>query len=463
MFIGREKEISELNMFLEDKDVNAICVYGRRGIGKTTLLKNYLSDKRHIYFTAYQTTDIEELHLFAVAAGIAKKPKSLDEVLDAVTKQVEAMTLDEDEQFFLCIDHYGDFVKADADYEIILQDYVNVYWSSKPIKVIFCEDLYLNVDKYITGKKSTWKKGKVSLLEVEPLNYVETKAFCGIENSEEAAFIYGLTGGVPALINKIKGLTGVDAVKTLYFDEAGENNRPENRIGLELRELSYYNRMLTALAAGNTRVNQISNLVGKPKDVVVPYFNTLMSIGVVQKQTPITEKTNRKKTRYSIVNSSDEFWYRFVATHMDLYYTDQRDKLVEHIENGKNDFMHDVFVKMCKEYLLQKSAKQELPFTIDELGNWWVNDEDNGTSQDFDLVALGKQQGKSATIFGRCYYSDTPVDLRELKELIDLTKLLEHNGDRFYLVFSKAGFNETAKTAAAAIWNIMLISLDDIC
>ena len=103
-----------------------------------------------------------------------------------------------------------------------------------------------------------------------------------------------------------------------------------------------------------------------------------------------------------------------------------------------------------------------LPFTVEEIGNWWVNDDEAGTTDGFDLVSLGKCDGKSATIFAQCYYNQEPIEVAQLKLLIEKTKQLHRQGDAFYLVFSNAGFHENAITISSAIKNIMLITLDEM-
>jgi len=220
--------------------------------------------------------------------------------------------------------------------------------------------------------------------------------------------------------------------------------------------------MLTTLAKGYNRVNQISAEVDKPKDVVVPYLNSLMAIGVCTKDTAITELNNRKKTRYSIVNTATLFWYKFIAPNFALYAKGDVDALWKKVEEGLSEYMQTVFVKVCDEYLRVKSDRNELDFTVEETGNWWVNDDEAGTSEGFDLVALGKTQGKSATVFCQCYYTDAPIEVAQLKSLIDMTKQMHRAGDAFYLVFSKSGFNENAITVSSAIKNIMLVNLDEM-
>jgi hypothetical protein len=220
--------------------------------------------------------------------------------------------------------------------------------------------------------------------------------------------------------------------------------------------------MLATLAKGLNRVNQISAEVEKPKDVVVPYLNSLMSIGVCTKDTAITEITNRKKTRYSIVNTSTLFWYKHIVANYNLYISGQVDALWDTIKADIDDYMKEVFIKICAEYLRDRSDNNLLPFTIEEIGNWWVNDDEAGTTDGFDLVSLGKCDGKSATIFAQCYYIHEPIEVAQLKSLIEKTKQLHRQGDAFYLVFSNAGFHENAITISSAIKNIMLITLDEM-
>jgi predicted transcriptional regulator len=222
--------------------------------------------------------------------------------------------------------------------------------------------------------------------------------------------------------------------------------------------------MLSCLAQGNQRVNQISREVHKPKDVVVPYMNTLMAMGMVTKETPITERTNRKKTRYSIVNTADLFWYRYMPKNMNAVYQEDEtaiENLLETMLTDSNDYLKTVFINLCKEYLMN-SGNDTLPFQIEEIGNWWMNDEENQVSVGFDIVGLGKSGNRDVTVYAMCYYDDKPIEIHELKALIELTKQLEQEGDVYYIIFSKAGFHENAQTVAVTIKNIMLISLDEI-
>ena len=467
MFIGRKRELARLNDFYDDDDRQVLVVYGRQGMGKTALLKEFVGDRSNVYFSAYPTTDVHELSLLsqAIARAEGKKPTLASKKVGSVSELFDRITaLATAGKVVFVIDHYPNFVKADDSFEKELYRYMTGEWATLPLKLILCGDSFLNMQKKVLDKKAIWSAYKPDTMEIEGMGFYEAREFFADHEPREQAYLYGITGGIPGMLVKAKGSVREVTARLFLEEEAQASLLPERTSQIDLREMSYYNRILTSLAAGLSRVNQISEDVKKPKDVVVPYMNTLMSIGVVTKESPVTERTNRKKTRYSIVNTSDLFWYHFIAPHMELYYDNERDMLMDEvIKPHIAPYMEQVFIRMCKEYLVEESARGKLPFSINDIGNWWENDDEKKTSEGFDLVAVGETEGDDAMVFARCYYENEPIGIATLKELIELTKHVRDKSNAFYLIFSKSGFQENTKTVAATIKNIMLISLSELC
>ncbi len=457
MFIGREREYRELETFLENSDKRVFCVYGRQGIGKSTLLKNFLKEHKGVYFPAYKTTGDQQLSLLKKVLHI-EKAGTLEDVLKALSDIAGA------ERFALVIDHYGDFAKTDEAYAPTLHRFLKEDWSDKNIKLILCEDSYLTANKLMLSAGAIWQDFEPETMEIGCMDFYESARFFEDATPEEKIFYFGLTGGMPCYLKQLKD--GIEeSVQNVFLRHTSEMGiLPEKQIATELREMSYYNRMLITLASGKTRVNQISEDVKKPKDVVVPYLKKLMSIGIVQKENPITEKDNRKKTRYSIVNESDIFWYKFIAPNMDMYLCGERQKLLkEMIMPNVADYMRQVFIHVCKDYMVRRASDPDFPARLNEVGNWWENDDEKMTTAGFDLVAIGENRGAPAMLFARCFYDDDPIDMATLKSLIDLTKHLKTSDNTYYVIFSKSGFNASAQTAASAIKNIILISMKEVC
>lgn len=458
MFIGRKREIEALNAFYDGEKESIACVTGSIGMGKTALLRHFAENKKTIFFSGYETTKQQEIALFGQVVGL-KKATSLQEVLDRIT------ALAKKEKILLIMEQYPNFAKADADFDEIFYTYATKEWQNLPVKIVLCGDAFLTMEKIVYGKKARWKDDLDVSLCLKGLSFFETKEFFPHVTAEEAALLYGISGGIPGHIVRMQGHSPKEAAK-IIFDPAPEHAAllPEQVMGRELRELSYYNCILSVMAQGKNRVNQLSEAVDKPKDVIVPYLNALMSIQMVTKQNAITEETNRKKTRYSIVNNNTVFWYRYIVPNMDLYVSEQWDELWEkRIVPELDDFMQRVFIEISREYIEKESAEGKMSFEIERTGNWWTNDDEAGTTEGFDIVSLGKSEGRSATVFTLCFYEDRAIEVAELKELIEKTKQMHREGDAFYVACSKKGFHENAMTVASTIKNIILIRLEDMC
>ena len=447
MFTGRKKEFAYLRSFAEGiaDGQRMLCLKGRKGMGKSTLVREFVKDIPSAYLTAYPTTDSEELRLLAAELGM-DGASSLSDILDEITRRAG------DGGFILVIDNYPAFARADASFEKTLYDYVSYRWAGTRIGVIVLGDSFLAMDKLLSSDSIRWGKVLAGSLTLAALGFYEAREFFPEYAPADQAFLYGLAGGIPARLARLRdGL----------HEKSGE--AMQDILDIDLREKSYYNRMLATLAGGRTRVNEISAAVGKPKDVVVPYMNTLISLSLVAKEYPVTEPFNRRKTRYVIVNSHDIFYYRYIVPHMELVFAGKEDELIERcILPDLSSFTELIFERLCREFVGAGGAK--LPVSVTSVGTWWENDDENHTSEGFDLVAAAEAaEEKEALVFGRCFFDTRPVDMPRLKGLIDLTKKVKEKADEtYYIAFSNSGFHDTAVTAAGAIKNILLISLDEI-
>ena len=125
---------------------------------------------------------------------------------------------------------------------------------------------------------------------------------------EDNSLIYGITGGVPHYINKLDVKDSVDeALLSNFFDRSSYlYEEPGNLLKQELREPAVYNAIIKAIAEGASRMNDIKTKVGEENSVVSKYLKTLMELGIVKKETPISEKAG-KKTIYLLADNFFDF------------------------------------------------------------------------------------------------------------------------------------------------------------
>lgn len=125
--------------------------------------------------------------------------------------------------------------------------------------------------------------------------------------------MYGIAGGTPQYLLQINDkLSIADNIKKTYLNpNSALFEEPENLLKQEVREPALYNAIITAIAAGASRMSEISGKVGENTNICSAYVKNLMSLGIIEKEMPYGEKASRKAI-YSIADNMFRFWYRFV-------------------------------------------------------------------------------------------------------------------------------------------------------
>lgn len=61
MFVGRKAELLQMNKMYRSDQFECLILYGRRRVGKTFLINEFVKDKRTIYFTGTEGSAEENL------------------------------------------------------------------------------------------------------------------------------------------------------------------------------------------------------------------------------------------------------------------------------------------------------------------------------------------------------------------------------------------------------------------
>lgn len=73
-----------------------------------------------------------------------------------------------------------------------------------------------------------------------------------------------------------------------------------------------YHSIISAIASGASKVNEIATKTGLETSGCSNQLSSLISLGIVCKEIPITEPESSRKTLYRLADSMYVFWYRFV-------------------------------------------------------------------------------------------------------------------------------------------------------
>lgn len=461
MFHGRQKELYELNKRYQKENFECVVIYGRRRVGKTALINEFCKDKPTIFFSALNASSEENLVALSKAiyekqyAGMEHAPVFLS--YDAAFSEITRMA--EQERLVFVIDEYPYLAKAEESVSSRLQHIIDHTWQKGKLFLLLCGSSMSFMEYQVLGYESPLYGRRTAQFKIQPLTYKEITAFHPALEKEQQALLYGVTGGIPHYINKLEIEKDIDtALIENLFNSAGYLfEEPENLLKQELREPAMYNSIISAIAGGASKLNEIATKVGVETGVCAKYIKVLQELGIIKRETPITEKQG-KKTIYLICDNFFRFWYRFVPQNTSAIQAGRIECIYDiAMKQYYSNYMGLVFEQMCREYLIRYA--ENLPILLSEVGQWWGTDVRKKKEVQIDLVGT-PVEGKEYLI-GSCKYKNEPVGVDELELLREYAAVFGCGIKYHYFIFSKTGFTEGLK-ALEKQGEVRLVTLEEM-
>ena len=461
MFHCRNKELRDLNKRYDKGNFECIVVYGRRRVGKTALINEFCKGKPTVFFSALNASSQENLEALSKAiyekdhpgAETAPVYPSFDAAFAEITRMAE------NERLVFVIDEYPYLAKANKSISSRLQHIIDHIWKNGKLYLILCGSSMSFMEYQVLGYESPLYGRRTGQFKIQALTYKELTEFNPTLTLEQQAFIYGITGGIPHYINKLDVVDDVDeALKENLFNTSSYLfEEPENLLKQELREPAIYNSVITAIAGGASRSNEIATKVGIESPICAKYLKVLLDLGILVKETPITEKPG-KKTVYAIGDNFFRFWYRFVPQNTSAISANRIDRIYEPvIKKYYPDYMGLIFEQMCREYLFLYA--EDVPVMLSDIGQWWGTDSKAKKEVQIDIV--GTPTEGNEYIIGSCKYRNTPFGVDELELLKHYAEAFGKGDKYHYYIFSKSGFTQGLQELGDK-GEVKLVTLEDM-
>ena len=383
LFVDRRRELGWLEEHWRSSRAELLLVYGRRRVGKTRLVWEWMKGRRVFYFVAEEVPEQRLLEKLSRELAEFTGDELLEERPFTSWRQVflYLARLAERERIGFVIDEFQYAVAASPGLLSTLQAVWDTRLSRTKAFILLMGSL-ISFSEGVLSQRSPLYGRLTGVMRLQPLGPLEARCFTPGWSPGDSLRLYGVLGGVPGYLAEVNPSEDLwENVERLmlrpnarFLDEARYLLREE------LREVTRYYAVLEAIAGGATSYGEIASRSGVPAESLSKYLRVLEEMGLVERIAPVL---GRGRTRYRVADRFLAFWFRYIPRHRSAIELGLSRRVVEAV---RRDFEANVMPGVWEEALAAIVGRMvqngELGVTPTRMGPWWHR------GMEIDLVAL---------------------------------------------------------------------------
>ncbi len=456
-FINRRNELDFLTKQTE-KEAAFIVIYGRRRVGKSELIKQFIKERRAIYLQA--TQEVEKELMSSFSKEIADHFGDYALKTNPYSRFVELMDYLKEKELkdlILVVDEFPYLVDSNKATPSILQKCWDQYLKQKGLTLILCGSSIGAMETEVLGRKSPLYGRRTGQWKLDPLQFKDFIKFFPKTSFENLVEFYSITGGIPLYVIEFDGEEDTyDNAKKAIADR-GSLLYQETDIILkeELREPKTYFSLLKEISAGKNTLNELSNALGVERTALVRYIDILIELDLVEVRKPVTAKETGRISRYALKDNYFKFWFNFIYPYKKSLDSLKFDMFRENFKQNFNSYVGKQFESVCRQAIEIKN-----PIKSDLVGTWWgsYREDDERKEHEIDIVSINKKT--NTILFGECKWKekvDTTAVLKKLKEKAVHVQWGKGNRSEHFVIFAKS-FTDKKRLEA----NVIMFDLGDL-
>lgn len=459
--IARKRELEKLEQIYQRKSFGFVTMYGRRRVGKTTILREFSLRHNAVFFSAQEKNDVLNLEDFSKTIqthcdGHFIAPFTGWENAFSYLSQKKT-----NEKLILIIDEFPFIASTNPSIKSILQHTIDHVWKERNMMLILCGSSVSFMENEVMGYQSPLYGRITDNMEIMPFDYLDASEFFPEYSAEEKIIAYAVLGGIPRYLSAFDNEKSLreNLAQQILRSEAFLNDEPQMLLRMELREPNVYNSILEALSNGCNKVVEISNHIHEDKSKCSKYMLTLQNIRLIEKSVPCGESKDSKKGIYMISDFFYTFWYRYVFSNRNYYDMLGTEAAADEILGSINDYMGPRFEIICKQFFVRMAKAGKLPFVPFKLDKWWGNNPKLKKQDDVDILAYNKKG--DAAIFCECKFRNKPMPMEEYDDLLQAAEIFTTVKEKYYYFISKGGYTEPVRKRAFED-GAVLLTIEDL-
>ncbi len=463
-FVGRQRELAELNALVAQEGAQFILVYGRRRVGKTTLLLRWAAQTGQpvLYWVATRDTPAQLRLSFTRALWAWAYPASHTiprfDTWAAVFEM--AVQLIGDKPVILIMDEFSYAAESDPALPSNLQAaWDHLFKARNATLVLAGSHIGLMVD--LMSYQAPLYGRFTAQLPVAPLAFPTLQEFLPRYSAAERVAIYAVVGGVPAYLERFNDAQTIGAnIQRLFMQRTGMfRSEPFMLIGDVIRrETQTYEAVLRAVAGGQRTPHDIGTMLDLSSSYLSPYLKQLESLRLIERRLPATVRPDRRPTsrssRYYLADPYLRFYFRFIAPNLGLIEQELTGLLWERMRQQFRAFVGvTAFEELCRAWTLVQARARTLPIVPEIVGSHWASD------AQVDVVAVNWRD--HAILLGECKWGVNAIGPAVVRALVAKAPRVVPGEDWrvHYVLFARGGFTTAAVRAAASV-QAQLIALE---
>ena len=419
-FVDRIEETARLRDALSREKFSLVVVYGRRRLGKSTLIKRGLSDS-DVYFLSDRSEGQHQRILLAkvVAQVFPDFDKLVYPDWESLFRAVNYRT---DKRFTLCLDEFPYLVEQSPELPSVLQKLVD----EKQLKynLVLCGSsqnmmygLFLDSTAPLYGRAD-------EIMRLMPIRLPYIQEALNLD-AVSAVEEYAVWGGVPrhwelretrnslsdALWHNILSINGT------FYEE------PIKLFQDDVKDIVKTSTIMSYIGSGANRLSEIAARCNEPATNLSRPLKKLIDLGFLEKDVPFgIDEKNAKKSLYKIADPFMAFYYQFVVPNRSFIELGRRLPIEQALAAHFPEYVSMHWEKLCRDAVTGNMVNG---IVYGKVKRWWgpvLNERKEPEQIEIDVMA--ESLDKKYLLVGECKWTNQENGKQLTAELLRKANLL---------------------------------------
>ena len=419
-FVDRIEETTRLEAVLTRDKASLAVLYGRRRLGKSTLVKRVLKNS-DLYFLADRS---EEQHQRALLAKVvAQKFQDFEKATYGDWESFWlAVNYRTQIRFSLCLDEFPYLAEQSPELPSVLQKLID----GRLLKynLVLCGSsqhmmygLFLDSTAPLYGRADEIMR----LMPIRLPYMQEALHLDAVEAIEE----YSVWGGVPRYWELRENNSSLD--EALWHNVFSVNGvlyeEPVKLFQDDVKDVVKTSTIMSYVGTGANRLSEIAARCNEPATNLSRPLKKLIDLGFLEKDVPFgIDEKNAKKSLYKIADSFMAFYYQFVVPNRSFIELGRRLPIIDSLEANFSKYVSLRWENICRNAVTGNVIGDVL---YGKAKRWWgtvLNENGDHEQMEFDVVA--ESIDKKSLLVGECKWTTQENATQLISELRRKANLL---------------------------------------